>query len=130
MQTTAKSELLAEASTVWKMLDEMAQNDPIGYKNFIERQLREGKKSLSPPSVMFVIRATLKASNSFSSTNLHIRCIIFILYCIIRNIFQSTKQALYVNYCEWNAIPEAKSEDSPISVKCGETFDLENGEFI
>ncbi|KAF5397093.1 PIH1 domain-containing protein 2 [Paragonimus heterotremus] len=40
--------------------------------------------------------------------------------------FQSTKQALYVNYCEWNAVPEAKSESSPIIVKCGETFELEN----
>ncbi|KAF7252183.1 hypothetical protein EG68_08059, partial [Paragonimus skrjabini miyazakii] len=38
----------------------------------------------------------------------------------------STKQTLYVNYCEWNAVPEAKSESSPIIVKCGETFELEN----
>ncbi|KAF5394870.1 hypothetical protein PHET_09839 [Paragonimus heterotremus] len=58
---TAKSELFAEASTVWKILDEMAINDPVGYKKFIEKQLKEGKKSLVPPSVKFVIRATLKA---------------------------------------------------------------------
>ncbi|GAA31053.2 PIH1 domain-containing protein 2 [Clonorchis sinensis] len=91
-----KSELFADAAAVWKMLDEMAVNDPVGYKAFIEKNLKEGRKTVSPPSSKFVIKAKMKES----------------------------KRLLIVNYCEWAAVPDSKSETSPIIVKCGETFPL------
>ncbi|TGZ75418.1 hypothetical protein CRM22_000376 [Opisthorchis felineus] len=91
-----KRELFADAAAVWKMLDEMAVNDPVGYKAFIEKNLKEGRKAVSPPSIKFVIRAKLKGA----------------------------KRLLIVNYCEWAAVPDSKSETSPIIVKCGETFPL------
>ncbi|GAA54049.1 hypothetical protein CLF_111999, partial [Clonorchis sinensis] len=55
-----KSELFADAAAVWKMLDEMAVNDPVGYKAFIEKNLKEGRKTVSPPSTKFVIKAKMK----------------------------------------------------------------------
>ncbi|CAL8104693.1 unnamed protein product [Calicophoron daubneyi] len=94
-----ENSLFEDASTVWRMLDEMAANDPVGYKNFIDQQLRAGRKCLSPPLVRFVIKAKLRNS----------------------------KQYLVVNYCEWAAVPESKNENSPIIVKCGDPFDL-NGD--
>ncbi|THD27346.1 PIH1 domain-containing protein 2 [Fasciola hepatica] len=93
----SKSDLFEDATRVWKMLDEMVLNDPVGYRKFIDRQLKEGRKCVSPPEVRFVIKATLKQS----------------------------KRKLFVNYCEWTAVPEAKTESSPIIVKCGEPFDLD-----
>ncbi|CAH8442281.1 unnamed protein product [Dicrocoelium dendriticum] len=96
------NELFAEASAVWKMLDEMAVNDPVGYKKFINKQLEDGQKALAPPKVKFVIKATLKVR----------------------------RRSLMINYCEWGAVPDAKSEGSPIIVKCGELFEVDGGSAI
>lgn len=56
------NQLLQNANDIWKMLDEMASNDPNGYKKFIDNQLKLGKDSLSPPVVRFIIKATIKVS--------------------------------------------------------------------
>lgn len=79
------------------MLDEMVLNDPVGYKKFIDQQLKAGRKCLAPPEVRFVIKASLKQS----------------------------KKKLFVHYYEWPAVPEAKSESNPVIIKCGEPLDLD-----
>ncbi|CAH8834313.1 unnamed protein product [Trichobilharzia szidati] len=88
------NKLLEDANKLWKMLDEMSENDPAGYQKFINRQLENFRKSASPPVVRFVVRVTQKEK----------------------------KQPLLVIFCEWSVIPEPKSPDAPISVKCGDAF--------
>ncbi|CAH8295391.1 unnamed protein product, partial [Schistosoma turkestanicum] len=86
--------LLDNANRLWKMLDEMSENDPACYRKFISKQMESFRKTISPPIIRFVVKLTQK----------------------------SNKQPLIVNFCEWSIVPEPESSDSPISVKCGETF--------
>nr|CAH8832389.1 unnamed protein product [Trichobilharzia regenti] len=88
------NKLLEDANKLWKMLDEMSENDLEGYQKFINRQFENFRKSVSPPVVRFVVRVTQKEN----------------------------KRPLLVIFCEWSVIPEPKSHDAPISVKCGDAF--------
>ncbi|CAH8466875.1 unnamed protein product [Heterobilharzia americana] len=88
------NKLLEDANRLWKMLDEMSENDPAGYRKFINSQMASFHKSMSPPIVRFVVKLTQTEK----------------------------KQPLIVNFCEWSAVPEPKSPDSPVPVKCGDAF--------
>ncbi|KAH8850366.1 PIH1 domain-containing protein 2 [Schistosoma japonicum] len=90
------NKLLDDANQVWKMLDEMSEKNPEGYRKFINEQMESFCRTLSQPLVRFVVKLTQK----------------------------SNKQPLLVNFCEWSIIPEPKSSDSPISVKCGDLFKI------
>ncbi|KAH8850365.1 PIH1 domain-containing protein 2 [Schistosoma japonicum] len=96
------NKLLDDANQVWKMLDEMSEKNPEGYRKFINEQMESFCRTLSQPLVRFVVKLTQK----------------------------SNKQPLLVNFCEWSIIPEPKSSDSPISVKCGDLFKINEDDSI
>nr|CAX73806.1 putative PIH1 domain containing 2 [Schistosoma japonicum] len=96
MRFMSTNKLLDDANQVWKMLDEMSEKNPEGYRKFISEQMESFCRTLSQPLVRFVVKLTQK----------------------------SNKQPLLVNFCEWSIIPEPKSSDSPISVKCGDLFKI------
>ncbi|CAH8475799.1 unnamed protein product [Schistosoma intercalatum] len=90
----SNNKLLDNANRLWKMLDEMSENDPVCYQKFINRQMESFHKTISPPIIRFVVKLTQKLN----------------------------EQPLIVNFCEWSIIPEPESSDTPIPVKCGEIF--------
>ncbi|KAK4473594.1 hypothetical protein MN116_002948 [Schistosoma mekongi] len=92
----SNNKLLDDANQLWRMLDEMSEKNPESYRKFISEQMESLCKSLSQPLVRFVVKLTQKSNN----------------------------QLLLVNFCEWSIIPEPKSSDSPISVKCGDMFKI------
>ncbi|CAH8443592.1 unnamed protein product [Schistosoma rodhaini] len=92
----SNNKLLDDANRLWKMLDEMSENDPVCYRKFINRQMESFRKTTSPPIIRFVVKITQKLN----------------------------KQPLLVNFCEWSIIPEPESSDIPISVKCGDMFTI------
>uniref|UniRef100_A0A3Q0KRE9 PIH1_CS domain-containing protein n=1 Tax=Schistosoma mansoni TaxID=6183 RepID=A0A3Q0KRE9_SCHMA len=92
----SNNKLLDDANRLWKMLDEMSENDPVCYRKFINRQMESFRKTTSPPIIRFVVKLTQKLN----------------------------KQPLLVNFCEWSVIPEPESSDIPISVKCGDMFTI------
>ena len=47
--------LLKQADHMWKMLDNMAEQDPEGYQRFIKKQLEEGATNLKPPQPVFCL---------------------------------------------------------------------------
>ena len=51
--------LLEQADTFWKMLDDLAETDPGGYKKLIDNVIKEQKDHWKPPEPVFSFR-TLK----------------------------------------------------------------------
>ena len=47
--------LFKQADHMWKMLDNMAEQDPEGYQRFIKKQLEEGATNLKPPQPVFCL---------------------------------------------------------------------------
>ncbi|CAI2725168.1 unnamed protein product [Schistosoma spindalis] len=56
------NKLLDNANRLWKMLDEMSENDPVCYRKFINRQMESFHKTISPPIIRFVVKLTQKVS--------------------------------------------------------------------
>nr|XP_055052238.1 PIH1 domain-containing protein 2 [Misgurnus anguillicaudatus] len=75
----------------WSMLDDMSENNLEEYKNFIERQLREGAEFYSPPEPHA---------------------------CIRTNVLGPKKGVLYINICSWKRVPAPDSHNNPVPV-CG-----------
>ena len=48
-----RESLLKQADHMWKMLDNMAENNPEGYQRFIKKQLQEGSTHFKPPKPVF-----------------------------------------------------------------------------
>ena len=53
--STERESLLRQADHLWKMLDNMAENDVEGYQHFIKKQLQEGSQHLKPPEAVFCL---------------------------------------------------------------------------
>ena len=53
-----QDEIQKQATQVWAMLDDMAKNDPNGYKKFIKKQIVEEKKFNKAPLCKWTIRTT------------------------------------------------------------------------
>ena len=43
------AQTMTQASQIWSMLDDMAENNPSAYRKFIDKQLKEGKEMNAPP---------------------------------------------------------------------------------
>lgn len=41
--------LMNQASQIWAMLDDMAENSPASYRKFIDKHMKEGKEYYAPP---------------------------------------------------------------------------------
>lgn len=40
---------MTQASQIWSMLDDMAENNPTAYRKFIDKHMKEGKEMNAPP---------------------------------------------------------------------------------
>jgi len=50
-----RDSLLRQADHMWKVLDNMAENNPEGYQRFIKKQLQEGSAHFKPPEPVFCL---------------------------------------------------------------------------
>lgn len=57
------SDILNQADSMWKMLDDLADSDPEAYKKFIDKTLKEGSTYFKPPEPCFCISTTLVSKN-------------------------------------------------------------------
>ncbi|KAM7537792.1 hypothetical protein Aperf_G00000067670 [Anoplocephala perfoliata] len=87
-----------DCNGIWKMLDEMAISDPVGYHKFISDHLKQGSNLFSQPRCRGVLKCMLKEG-----------CPIFL------------------NICEWNLIDPPKSKTAPIPFYCGSIYNV-NGD--
>ena len=63
-----KSEnFMKQAHHLWSMLDEMAANNPEGYRKFIDKNLKEGKEAMQPPKPNMCIQTTVTVSETFGN---------------------------------------------------------------
>ncbi|KAM9469577.1 PIH1 domain-containing protein 2 isoform 1-T1 [Clarias gariepinus] len=81
---------LNHVNDFWSMLDEMAQNNPDEYNNFIARQMRDGAEYFSPPEPYTCLRVSVQ---------------------------KPQLGMLYVNVCSWKRVP-APASTQPVPV-CG-----------
>lgn len=55
---TKNEALLAQAESLWKMLDDMAETNPDGYKKLMDNVIKEQREHFKPPEPVFCFRAT------------------------------------------------------------------------
>ncbi|GFO29876.1 pih1 domain-containing protein 2 [Plakobranchus ocellatus] len=79
----------AQAQQIWSMLDDMAENDPAAYRKFIERQMKEGKEYMAPPDPHMCVQVML---------------------------LSKPPKPLFINFLEWQRVPEPKSAEDPVPV--------------
>ncbi|XP_048254000.1 PIH1 domain-containing protein 2-like isoform X1 [Haliotis rufescens] len=84
-----KDDLLKQAQNIWTMLDDMAANNPQGYKQFMDKQMKEGKQALAPPNPHMVVKTTM---------------------------LKPEKDELYINFCSWAKVPGPKTPDDAVPV--------------
>nr|VZI29141.1 unnamed protein product [Spirometra erinaceieuropaei] len=97
MQELNPENFAGNASSIWKMLDELAESDPKGYEKFIKEQMEVGKGLTSRPKCRCVYKYTLKDGGN-----------------------------IFVNMCEWEYMNMPKSETDAIPMFCGDTYLVEN----
>lgn len=54
-----KNNLLQQAQHVWTMLDELAENNPDGYRRFMEKQMKDAAHHMKPPEPAFSVKVTV-----------------------------------------------------------------------
>lgn len=54
-----KADVMSQASQIWSMLDDMAENNPAAYRKFIDKQLKEGRELSSAPSPHMAVSTTI-----------------------------------------------------------------------
>ena len=57
-----KTKLLKKADQIWKMLDDMAVEDPEAYKKFIDQQMKAGKEAMKPPESHMCVQTLVLVS--------------------------------------------------------------------
>ena len=57
-----KDPFLEQADSLWKMLDDLADTNPEGYKKLIDNVIKEQKECWKPPEPVFCFR-TVKVKN-------------------------------------------------------------------
>ncbi|XP_054854258.1 PIH1 domain-containing protein 2 isoform X2 [Eublepharis macularius] len=99
MEAFCRSEdMLAKASQLWTMLDDMAENSPESYRQFMQQQLNDAKQYYAPPEPYL---------------------------CLEAQILEPTEKILFVNLCSWNKVPPPQSPSDPVPLSSGkmDTFD-------
>ena len=86
-----------QASQIWNMLDEMAQDDPKAYQSFIQKNLNQGSELFSKPKSEVSIRAVFNTPPS-----------------------KTAPKYVYINIFTWKQITEPKSADSPVPMTCSD----------
>ena len=86
-----------QASQVWEMLDELAEEDPKAYESFIKQNLNQGSEIFSKPKSEVCIRAIFNTPPK-----------------------KTASKYLYVNIFTWKQISEPKSTEAPVPMTCSD----------
>ncbi|KAJ7304942.1 hypothetical protein JRQ81_010634 [Phrynocephalus forsythii] len=93
MESFCNSEdMLAKATQLWTMLDDMAENSPESYYQFMRRQLKDAREYYAPPEPYL---------------------------CLRTHILAPTEKTLFVNICKWNKVPAPSSLLDPVPFSAG-----------
>uniref|UniRef100_Q8CHR9-2 Isoform 2 of PIH1 domain-containing protein 2 n=1 Tax=Mus musculus TaxID=10090 RepID=Q8CHR9-2 len=85
--TVSSKGLLTHISQFWNMLDDLAENDPERYRNFIQQELKDGKQLCVNPEPQL---------------------------CIQTKILKPNEKVLFINLCQWERIPAPQSATRPV----------------
>ncbi|XP_041494310.1 PIH1 domain-containing protein 2 [Microtus oregoni] len=96
MRASSKG-LLTQISQFWNMLDDLAENDPERYRNFIEQELKDGKQLCVDPEPQL---------------------------CLQTKILKPKEKVLFINLCQWKRIPAPQSANHPVSISVGRPEDF------
>lgn len=96
MRASSKG-LLTQISQFWNMLDDLAENDPERYRNFIEQELKDGKQLCVDPEPQL---------------------------CLQTKILKPKEKVLFINLCQWKRIPAPQSANHPVPLSVGRPEDF------
>ncbi|EDL25749.1 RIKEN cDNA 2700059L22, isoform CRA_c, partial [Mus musculus] len=96
IMTVSSKGLLTHISQFWNMLDDLAENDPERYRNFIQQELKDGKQLCVNPEPQL---------------------------CIQTKILKPNEKVLFINLCQWERIPAPQSATRPVPVSVGRPED-------
>ncbi|XP_051012374.1 PIH1 domain-containing protein 2 [Acomys russatus] len=96
MKASSKG-LLTQISQFWNMLDDLAENDPARYRNFIEQELKDGKEFYVDPEPWL---------------------------CLQTKILKPKEKILFINLCQWKRIPAPQSATHPVPISVGRPEDF------
>uniref|UniRef100_A0A8C5L0V1 PIH1 domain-containing protein 2 n=1 Tax=Jaculus jaculus TaxID=51337 RepID=A0A8C5L0V1_JACJA len=96
MKASSKG-LLTQLSQFWNLLDDLAENDPECYKNFIQQELKEGKQLCAAPEPQL---------------------------CVQTKILKPKEKILFINLCWWERIPAPQSTTEPVPLSVGRPEDI------
>ncbi|KAH0623336.1 hypothetical protein JD844_031552 [Phrynosoma platyrhinos] len=86
-------DMLAKASQLWTMLDDMAESNPESYRQFMQQQLKDAKQYYAPPEPWL---------------------------CLRTHILEDTaEKTLFVNICKWNRVPAPASPSERVPLTAG-----------
>ncbi|XP_021514314.1 PIH1 domain-containing protein 2 [Meriones unguiculatus] len=89
--------LLTQISQFWNMLDDLSENDPERYKNFIQQELKDGKQFCVDPEPQL---------------------------CLQTKILKPKEKILFINLCQWKRIPAPQSATHPVPLNVGSPEDF------
>ena len=96
MVSNISGNMIKEAQHVWSMLDDLAAQNPEGYRKFIDKHLTEGKEAMRMPEPHMCVQTVVKR--------------------------QTKHTALFINIMEWQRIPAPKNDEDPIPTLGGSLF--------
>ncbi|XP_042330821.1 PIH1 domain-containing protein 2 isoform X2 [Sceloporus undulatus] len=89
----SSEDMLAKATQLWTMLDDMAESNPESYRQFMQKQFKDAKEYYAPPEPWLCLRT-------------HI-------------LEDAAEKRLFVNICKWNRVPEPASPSQRIPLTAG-----------
>ncbi|NWU95005.1 PIHD2 protein, partial [Upupa epops] len=85
---------------LWAMLDEMADNDPSGYRRLLQQQREQAERFRAPPEPRLVLRARLAGARFGLSQG-------------------AAGAPIFINVCGWRRVPAPQSPAGPTPVLAG-----------
>uniref|UniRef100_A0A8D0E7Y9 PIH1 domain-containing protein 2 n=1 Tax=Salvator merianae TaxID=96440 RepID=A0A8D0E7Y9_SALMN len=95
----SSEDMLSKATQLWAVLDDMAENDPEGYHQFMQQQLKDAKQYFAPLEPYL---------------------------CVKTSILDPTEKPLFINLCRWNKVPAPHTTSDPIPVRAGKMEEVLN----
>ncbi|XP_068440718.1 PIH1 domain-containing protein 2 isoform X2 [Clinocottus analis] len=92
MSSAGSAEAFQKVSQLWSILDDLSQDDPAAYRQFIEKQMKEGAEFNAPPELDS---------------------------CLCTEILEPKKRSLYVNICSWKRVPAPQDPSRPLPLCAG-----------
>ena len=89
LDNLSTEDLAKNAQHVWKMLDDLATNNPSAYRKFIDKQMKQAKEGNEKPKPHM---------------------------CIVTKFTAPCKSKLFINVFDWTRIPEPKTDQDAIPI--------------